>query len=87
MTLKFEPFGVRCREMNYAVSELTVSIVVPFHNEWPSVLLRTVYSVVNRTPRNNLREILLVDDNSNIGKRRTHSIINPFSVSCTFLTC
>lgn len=37
-----------------------------FHNEHLSSLLRTLYSVWNRTPPNLLTEIILVDDASSI---------------------
>ncbi|XP_045420485.1 inactive polypeptide N-acetylgalactosaminyltransferase-like protein 5 [Lemur catta] len=53
-----------CRQKHYSVHLPTASVIICFHNEEFHALLRTLYSVVNLSPRNFLEEIILVDDMS-----------------------
>jgi polypeptide N-acetylgalactosaminyltransferase len=54
-----------CRNQKNLAALPNVSVIIIFHNEVKSVLLRTVHSVINRTPPELLHEIILVNDNSN----------------------
>ncbi|XP_063470869.1 polypeptide N-acetylgalactosaminyltransferase 9 isoform X2 [Symphalangus syndactylus] len=54
----------KCRQMSYTQDLPQVSVVFIFVNEALSVILRSVHSVVNHTPSQLLKEIILVDDNS-----------------------
>ncbi len=59
----------RCQKKSYGDLEQLpdTSIVIVFHNEAWSTLLRTIHSVINRSPRPLLNEIILVDDASERG--------------------
>ena len=63
---------VRCKTVSYPKQLPTASVVIVFCNEAPSAILRTIHSVVNRTPPQYLHEIILLDDASDRRNIITH---------------
>lgn len=51
-----------CKHWDYPYDLPTTSVIIVFHNEGFSVLMRTVHTVLKRTPEHILHEIVLVDD-------------------------
>ncbi|CAF1235950.1 unnamed protein product, partial [Rotaria sordida] len=55
-----------CKSIEYPQDLPTASVVIVFKNERWSPVLRTVYSVLNRSLKHLLKEVILVDDQSDI---------------------
>lgn len=52
----------KCLDIKYPMLLPSVSVVMVVHNEAWSVLLRAIWSVLNRSPDELLEELILVDD-------------------------
>ena len=55
-----------CPNWNYPTDLPKASVILVFHNEGWSSLLRTVNSILNRSPPQFLEEVVLVDDKSEL---------------------
>ncbi|XP_004939447.2 polypeptide N-acetylgalactosaminyltransferase 15 isoform X2 [Gallus gallus] len=56
-----------CLQQEYDSSLPTASVIICFHDEAWSTLLRTVHSIINTAPKASLKDIILVDDLSQQG--------------------
>lgn len=54
----------QCRQLTYPEQLPAVSIIIVFVNEPWSLVLRTIWSIIDRSPPELLHEIILVDDAS-----------------------
>lgn len=66
----------RCLSKKYPKDLPTTSVVVIFRNEAFTVLLRTVTSIMNRSPPHLLKEVILVDDFSDHGMSEHSMMLN-----------
>jgi hypothetical protein len=56
-----------CKNLTYPEDQPPASIIMVFHNEALSMILRTVVSILNFSPPRLLKDIVLVDDCSTHG--------------------
>lgn len=64
-----DPREEYCKQKNLYLEKLpSTSVIIIFHNEAWSTLLRSVHTVFDRSPEHLIAEVILVDDFSNMRK-------------------
>lgn len=76
-------YQLRCLAVQYPEKLPTASVVMVFFDEPFRLIIRTVFSVVNRSPPALLKEVVLLDDGST--HRKLHftalTCVNVFKIS------
>jgi hypothetical protein len=60
-----------CKQQVYSQNLPVASVIMVLHNEPLSMILRTIYSILNRSPEHLIKEIVLIDDCSTYGKKES----------------
>ncbi|GLH06072.1 N-acetylgalactosaminyltransferase 7 [Gryllus bimaculatus] len=75
-----------CKYFNYSKNLPKVSVIIVFQNAIWSSLIRTIYSVINRTPAQFLEEILLLDDYSSLNQEEVmNKYMKKFNTKMKFI--
>ena len=64
------PYNEQCLRYWDQTYNTLVSIVISYHNELEVLIMRTLTTIIHRTPLNNLLEIILIDDHSSLNVTR-----------------
>lgn len=64
--IKIKTICCRCKNVKFSDDLPTATVIICFYNEHYHTLLRTIHSVINRTPHSLLKEIILINDHSDI---------------------
>ena len=76
----------RCKNVTYPEKLPSASIVICFFREDINTLHRTITSVINRSPVQNVKEILLMDDTDDAEyHERVAEMVNQFDNACLIL--
>ena len=55
-----------CKKLKYSTELPSASVIICYYHEELNVLLRTIHSVLERTPSDTLKEVLVINDHSDI---------------------